>query len=59
MKRVLILLMAALAVSGFSSNAEERIAEAEKFFREGLDIMKTDASASAAAFEKSEALYRA
>ena len=59
MKRVLILLMAALAVSGFASNAEERIAEAEKFFREGLDLMKTDASASAAAFEKSEALYRA
>lgn len=59
MKRVLILLMAALAVSGFASNAEKRIAEAEKFFREGLDLMKTDASASAAAFEKSEALYRA
>lgn len=59
MKRIFIFLMMMTAVSGFASDAEGRLGEAEKFFREGLDLIKTDASASAAAFEKSEALYRA
>lgn len=59
MKRIVLsFLLLILLLPAFASDAEARLQEAERLYREGLDFSATDSQEAARRFEKSEALYR-
>lgn len=59
MKKLMILGYFLLSVfSVFASDAEVRLAEAERCYREGMDLLATDADEAVRLLEKSEGLYR-
>lgn len=59
MKRFLLsVILLGVLLPGFASDDEVRLAEAERLYREGMDLLATDFSQAASLLEQSEGLYR-